>query len=175
LTLLCSLTACGQAIETLTLTGITGLWFTEEMPGDGGCPDPGSLRVGRTYDGKDIFSLVQVPPIEESREVVEAWLRLKITENNGAQALRVGPVNGPWEAGVTRGEVFGLVGETRPARLALASGGWLQVDVTDLVKNWLGSGADLCLALFEGSDSTETVFFAGEGEDEPRLEIIIQK
>ena len=175
LAMLLCLTACGQATETLTLTGITGLWFTEEMPGDSGSEiDPDVLRVGRTYDGRDIFALVRVP-LPEEIWAIEAWLSLKPLESNGAQALLAGTLSGPWEEDITCGQARALAGELLPARQALTRDGRVRIDITGHVRAWLGGEANYGLALFEANDSTETVFFAGEGEDEPRLEIIIQK
>ena len=181
LILLFGLMACGPAPapapQVMIYSGyVTGVWFTEELPGDSACADRDTLHVGRTYDGKDIFTLlrVAVPEDVDVALVQEAWLCLKIAENNGGLALLAGPVTQPWEEGITREEARALVGTLESARQALTPEGWLQVDIMGHVKAW--SGGELGLALFEGNGSTETVFEAdGGGEFRPRLEIIISK
>jgi len=176
------LAACGEpapppAPQSMIYSGcVAGEWFSEELPegARGSEIDPGTLRVGRTYDGKDIFALlrVAVPADIDISLVREAWLCLKIAENNGGSALLVGAVTQPWDGGITREGARALVGPLEPARQALAPEGWLQVDITEHVKAW--SGGEPGLALFEGNGSTETVFDAdGGGEYRPRLELIL--
>jgi len=179
LVLLLGLAACGQAMPAtaqLSFTGITGVWFTEELPGDSVCADGDVLRVGRTYDGKDIFALVRMPLDEELRaeDVREAWLCLKILENNGAMALRAGPVSGPWDADFTQAQAMSLAEDLRGVRQALTPDDWLHIDVTGFVRAWLGGEENHGIVLFEGNGSTETAF-AATGENEPKLEIIISK
>ena len=181
LALLLSFAACNTptapATEVLTFTDVTGAWFTEEQPeGSGSEIGPETLRVGRTYDGKDIFALVRAPfDGEFSAEAVrQAWLCLKIAENNGGSSPYVAPLTGPWERGIACGEAKALAGPPEAARQALTMDGWLQVDMTDFVRAWVGGEENYGIALFEGNDSTETVFVSG-GEDGPKLEIIIDK
>jgi len=178
LALLLCLAACGSppTAQVHTFTDIIGVWFTEELPEDSLCADPDTLRVGRTWDGKDIFTLlrVQLDGALRAGDVREAWLRLKILENNGGSALRAGPITGAWEEGVTRGRARVLADIPKPLRQALAADDWLLIDVTDFVKDWLGGQGNHGLALFEANDSTETVF-AATGENEPRLELLIAR
>ena len=174
--LLLSLAACGKTVSEavmLPVTGIAGAWFTEELPEDSaGSADV--LRVGRTYDGKDIFSLVRVP-VPEGTRAIEAWLSLKILENNGASALLAGALTGPWEGDITREGALALAGDLQPARQALTMDGRVRIDVTAHVKAWLDGTGNHGLILFEANDSTESVFVLQDGEDEPRLEIIVHK
>jgi len=174
--LLLSLTACARAPAARQLSaGVAGLWFTEELPGD----TPGSaeaLRVGRTYDGKDIFTLLHVPLPGgiQAEDVREAWLHLKILENNGGSALRAGTLGGPWEETISCARAKTLAKNLRPVPQAETPDGWLLIDVTDPVRLWLSGRENHGLALFEANGSTETVF-AATGEHEPRLEILTSK
>jgi hypothetical protein len=180
--LLLNLAACGTPaapeLETLTLPLAERAWFTEEQPEARGSElVPDTLRVGRTYDGKDIFALVKAQLDGEIKagQVLEAWLCLKIAENNGGSSIQIGAPAGPWEADIVCEDARALVGDLRTARQALATDGWLQIDITQQVKGWLAGEENFGIALFEGNPSTETVFAAGDGEGAPRLEIIIEK
>jgi len=177
LALLLCLAACGSppTAQVHTFTDITGVWFTEELPEDSLCAAPDTLRVGRTWDGKDIFTLlrVQLDGAFRAGDVRDVRLCLKIAENNGGSALLVGALAGPWETGIARGEARVLAGHLQSASQAYTADGWLQLDVTAHAKRWLNGEENHGLALFEANGSTETVFFAGEGENAPKLVVVI--
>lgn len=176
---LLSLAACGKpaAPETLTFLGVAGLWFTEEMPeGGGSALDPDTLRIGLTYDGKQIFTLLRVPMPEDVQadEVAEAWLYLKILDTNGTCGPRVALLEEPWTRGITCEAAKALGFSWYPASTALTPDGWLQLGVKDYVKACLNGAENHGLAIFEGNQSTETLFGTG-GQDAPRLELLVEK
>ena len=181
LALLLGLAACGPPapkLETLTLPLAERAWFTEEQPEARGSElVPDTLRVGRTYDGKDIFALVktQLDGGIEAGRVLEAWLRLEIAENNGGSSIQAGALTGPWASDIACGDARALAGDLHTPRQALTTDGWLQIDITQQVKAWLAGDENFGIALFEGNPSTETAFTAGDGEGAPKLEIIIDK
>ena len=146
--------------QILTFTeGIKSAWYTEEASEEStGDIDPAVLRVGRTWDGKDIYAFLALP----MEDVQSARLWLKVIESNGVPSLRIAAVTGPWSAAATRSHVRSLVGTLTPAKEPREMDGWLSFDVTDYM------GCEHGIALFEANHSMETVFAANE----VKLEII---
>lgn len=172
---------CGAAPEPqeLTLQATACAWFSEELPEERGMELDGShLRVGRTYNGENVFALLQLP-LEDAHDIAaedvqQAWLCLKINGNNGTTALQAGLLTGAWDAEtLTLAQAEERIGPLQTATQALTMDGWLQIDVTAYVRQWLAGTPNYGIALFEENDSTETVFVwdsAGQ-EDTPRLEL----
>ena len=155
-------------------------WFSEEQPEDslGADIDPETIHVGKTADGKDIFTLLRLPLQGTwfAGEVRSARLLLKVKENDAPASLRVARAAGGWDSSQTpRAEARALVDDASfsTPELELEEGGWVSFNVTDYVKTWLsGDVQNNGFALFAESAGGTTVFVSGWAEDDiPYLEV----
>jgi len=188
--LLCGFAACGAPkpgkLEKVTLVAennTAGAWFSEEQPEDGTSMDndPALLRVAKAPDGKETFSLLRLPLSGDiwADEVNSARLYLYAQQSSGASSLQVYEVGEIWTQLTTLAEARAAMGQQMPGAWQAEEGGWVSVDVTALVKDWLGGARpNYGLALREGSAGAETVFASGSGEDPqttPKLELTLER
>jgi len=132
------LAGCAKKLQTTTWTGAVTAFYSDEAPeGYGGMDtDNGTIRVGKTSGGGDIFSFVRVPLGVDffADEITEAKLFLYAAEK--PEKLLIGTVNGRWTLYFsTRAEVKALVDNSglTAAALQTEDDGWVSISVTEMI------------------------------------------
>ncbi|MDR0570582.1 MAG: DNRLRE domain-containing protein [Clostridiales Family XIII bacterium] len=149
-------------------------WYSEDEPEDstGVSVDSETVRIGKTADGKDVFSLLRLPLKGTwlAAEVSEARLWLK-PEGGGAapEAVRVSFASQPWSFSLTtRAEARALVetGSMSSQPVQKEKDGWVSVPVTDYVRVLLsGEHPNYGFALFGETEGETAAFASGWAED----------
>lgn len=182
------ISACGDSTsatvtETWTSAGSSVCaWFNVDEPPDsmGVNIDPAIMRIGKTAQGKDVFSLIRLPMRGTllGNEITEARLHLQIVEGEAPASLRIGLVNGLWSNAIT--DLAGAKALFDPASAAAVTvqdegDGWVSMDITGYVKDWLsGSVPNYGLMLLGETDGEQLAFASDwdeESENPPRLEV----
>lgn len=131
----------------------------------GGLP---TLNVGGGATGLLRFDLATLPAGTTAAKVVKASLVLYVNRVGTPGAVELQAVNAPWsEAGVTAGTLPPLSGAgSGPLLPVAAAGQYLSVDVTALVKQWVGNPAsNFGLAITPALAAPATVAFFDSKEN----------
>ena len=155
-------------------------WFSEDEPGDfmGVNTEPSIMRVGKTSEGKNIFSFIHLPLRGTwlSDEIESARLYLKVVDGKTPSALRIGLVKNYWST-VDLAGAKELYDPESAASVTVKKedDGWVSVDITGYVKDWLSGSVQNNGLVLLGETVGEQVSFASdwdkESENPPRLEV----
>ncbi len=157
-------------------------WFDENEPDDfmGVNIDSETMRVGKSPQGQDIFSLLHLPLRADllPDEIESAKLYLRIAEGETPSALDIGFAGEFWGENVTA-----LSGAKKLKNSASVSSvdvkkeenGWVSMDITGYVTEWLsGDVPNYGLVMLGKTAGEQTVFasYWDEGsKTPPRLEV----
>ena len=162
----------GRVIVEQSLTSIlwvapdaTTVWFSDDSPHENG-GELTKLGVGKTTEGRDVFSLIRMPLRGDwlADEITEARLFLKIAEGTPQTELYIGTVAYSWNHTFERDVARSILHEDSfvLTEMRQEEGGWVSMDVTDIVAAWLRSEIpNRGFALFPGDDETFATFVSG--------------
>ena len=142
----------------------------------------GSGRLGRIFLK---FSLATLPPGTTATDVVHARLRFWVNGNSTiAGAITLTPITAPWDEYTLKDNSTGSLSFGSPALsdLAITSiNNFVSLDVTELVKAWIGGTLVNEGIKIEASASTATLNLAFDSKEsnqtshEPRLEVSLSR
>jgi len=145
-------------------------WFSENAPFEH-CSDREVIQVGKDPDGGDVFALLRMTLRGDwfADEVSGARMYLKIAEEGAAPpgSINVGTAANSWApATVERDFAKTVIREDSfvLTELRIEDDGWVSLDVTDVVKSWLGGEIpNRGFVLFPGAEDDEAlgVFVSG--------------
>ncbi len=181
------LPSCGEPTTTLTEIwsspdGSICAWFSDDEQPDsmGVSSDPAVMRVGKTSNGKEVFSFIRLPMRGSllGNEIAGARLYLKVVEGQPPSALRIGLVNGYWNSsGTNLAGAKALFDSASAAAIAVKDEGqgWVSMDITNYVQDWIGGGIpNNGLVLLGGASAGYTAYAAywdESSKDPPRMEV----
>lgn len=167
--------------EIWTTAGSTvSTWFNEDTPDLMGTNvEPSIIRVGKTSEGKDIFSLLHLPLRATflGNEIENAKLYLKIVDGEAPEELRVQVIKGFWSNSFTElADAKEVIDSESATTIAVKkeNDGWISIDITSFVIEWInGNKPNYGLALFGNINGKQTSFVSDwEGNQyPPRLEV----
>ena len=141
-------------------------WFSEDSPYEH-CSDLETIRVGKDPESGETFALLRTYLRGDwlAEEVASARMFLKVAEGTPPTGINIGIVEKSWSvATLPRNMVENVILENsfRSAELRREENGWVSIDVTDIVKMWLGGEIpNRGFALFPGDEQALGVFFSG--------------
>jgi hypothetical protein len=154
------LASCAKNLQTTTWTGAATAFYSDEAPEDDG--NTGTIRVGKTAGGGDIFSFVRFRLGVDffADEITEA--KLFLYAEQGPEELLIGTVNGRWTLYTsTYADAKALVDKNalKAASLQPEDNGWVSVSVTEIVKAWVRADIqNFGFALFPLAGEVQGVF-----------------
>jgi len=154
--------SCAKTLQTTTWTGAVTASFNGETSESS--DDTGTICVGKTAGGGDIFSFVRLPLGIEffADEITEAKLFLHAAWSAPPKELLIGNVNGRWTVYTSTGvEAKALADNNRlkPAALKREADGWVSVSVTEIVKAWVRADfQNFGFALFPLAGEAQGIF-----------------
>jgi hypothetical protein len=138
------------------------------------------MRVGKTSGGNDVFSFIHLPLRGTFlwNEIQSAELFLKVVEGDTPSSLRIGFLKGFWSNGITDlAAAQKLIDPESAAAVDVKNveKGWVRVDITDYVKDWLSGETQNNGLVLLGNTEGELTRFASDwyeaGENSPRVEV----
>ncbi|MDR1247577.1 MAG: DNRLRE domain-containing protein [Clostridiales Family XIII bacterium] len=152
----------------------TNATYSEEDPEDASSveQEPGTMTVGKTADGKNIFTLIRfnIGAVLLADETDEARLFLKVLGEPSPARLRLYPLVGTWDGYFSPlAEIKALLGEDSAVSVDVKSeqDDWISVPLTDYAKTWLsGDLYNNGLAIFGETDGEKYTFASIVGGDD---------
>jgi len=154
-----------SSTDWITFEGNT-IWFSEDAPYEY-CSDSETIRVGKDQNGGDVFSLIRMTLRGDwlASEVAGARLFLKVAEGTPPDEINVGIVAKSWgPSTIQRDMVAPVILENSfvITEVKREDNGWVSMDVTDMVKMWLGGEKpNRGFALYPTDDDALGVFVSG--------------
>jgi hypothetical protein len=152
-------------------------WFNGDEPGDslGVNTDPSIIRVGKTDKGNDVFSFMHLPMQGTflHSEIESARLYLNIVQGDTPSALRIGLLKDFWSKGITDlANAQKQIDPESTVKISVqkAEDGWVYMDITGYVKDWLsGNVQNNGLVLLGDTEGEQTTFASDwyEGSENP--------
>jgi len=121
----------------------TAVWFAKDAPYSH-CSDLATIQAGKNENGADVFALLRIPLRGAwlADEVSSARLLLKVAEGGPLKNLNIGAVEKGWAPATADRESAAAVFNESSFILTEVideGGGWASMDVTAMVKSWLGN------------------------------------
>ncbi|MCL1793353.1 MAG: S-layer homology domain-containing protein [Oscillospiraceae bacterium] len=157
--------------STVKWHDVATAFYSDDEPENYGGFDNGSqtIRIGKTNSGGDNFAFVRSPLGGDffAGEIIGAKLFLKTVRGKSPGKLRMGMVSGYWSrtAATNCEKAKSLVDFANLAvtEVRHEAGGWVSVDITEMLKTWLrGDARNAGLALFGMDGEEHGTFVSGE-------------